>query len=93
MDDALETLFMNMIYHGCINSLPYKFSIFNGRSEVIRPLLEITNDELIKYARLPEYQKELNSYPYDELTHRVASAIILVISTQNKVAKKTYSFR
>ena len=46
MDDALETLFMNMIYHGSISSLPYKFSMFDGRVEVIRPLLELTNDEL-----------------------------------------------
>lgn len=93
MDNDLETLFMNMIYHGSISSLPYKFSIFNRRLEVIRPLLEITNDELIKYARLRKYQKELNSCPYDSAKHKVASEIISAISKQNKVAKKTYSDR
>ncbi len=65
MDDAVQTLFMNMMYHGSISSLPFKFSMFDGRINVIRPLLEISEKELEDYAKIVGYKKELKNCPYE----------------------------
>lgn len=43
LDDAIETLLINMTYHGNISSIPGKLSMFNGALQNIRPLLHLTN--------------------------------------------------
>ena len=35
-DDAIQTVLMNMIYHGSISSMPYTLSIFDGERDSIR---------------------------------------------------------
>jgi len=64
MDDALETLFLNMIFHGSVSSLPEKLSMFNKRIELIRPLLHFTNEELGKYAFLKGFKSEEKTCNY-----------------------------
>ncbi len=89
MDDALETLFMNMVYHGSFSSLPFKFEMFGGRLQVIRPLLEITNKELEEYASKRNWTTELKVCPYDDKTGRkVMSDFVDEMSKLHKHAKK-----
>lgn len=38
MNDILETLLMNMIYHGNISTMPPRVDLFGGRIRLIRPL-------------------------------------------------------
>ncbi len=45
MDDAVETLLINMAYHGNISSLPAKLSMFKGAINLIRPLILVTNKD------------------------------------------------
>ena len=40
-NDAIETLLMNMIYHGSISSLPYTLDMFEGRIRLIRPMMDL----------------------------------------------------
>ncbi len=51
MDDALETLFMNMTFHGEISSIPPRIEMFNGAFELIRPMILTSNAQIESYAR------------------------------------------
>ncbi len=52
MDDAVETLMMNMVYHGKFCSLPPKLDFFDGRLQVIRPIIKISKEQTMLYANL-----------------------------------------
>ncbi len=69
-DDAIQTVLMNMIYHGSISSLPRELSMFGGRIRLIRPLLYIPEKELSYYAGLRTFRKQEKSCPYDGSTRR-----------------------
>jgi tRNA 2-thiocytidine biosynthesis protein TtcA len=71
-DDAIQTMLMNMIYHGSISSLPQKLSMFGGRIQLIRPLLFIPEKELTYYATLRSFKKQEKTCPHDHATKRVA---------------------
>ncbi len=68
--DAVETLLMNMIYHGSISSLPYSLKMFEGRIELIRPLMDLDERMLIEYAGLNDIVKVEKSCPHENLTRR-----------------------
>lgn len=70
MDDALQTYMLNMVYHGSLSSLPYKLSMFEGRVQLIRPLLDIDENELLAFAEKRLYPKELQKCPFDKATKR-----------------------
>ncbi|MBK8808568.1 MAG: tRNA 2-thiocytidine(32) synthetase TtcA [Bacteroidales bacterium] len=69
-DDALETLFMNMIYHGTYSSLPMQFSMFDGRLQFIRPMIELPEDLLVEYAQIKQFPKLKSECIYDKMTKR-----------------------
>jgi tRNA(Ile)-lysidine synthetase-like protein len=60
-DDAVETLLMNMVYHGEISSFPVKIEMFNGAFALIRPLIYLSDKELSKYVQWINYKP----LPYD----------------------------
>lgn len=70
MDDALETLFLNMIYHGSVSSLPEKLTMFNQRIELIRPLLHFSRDELSRFALLRGFKSEEKTCKYANESQR-----------------------
>jgi len=69
-DDAIQTVLLNMIYHGSFSSLPQDLSMFDGRIRLIRPLLYIPEKELSYYATLRTFRKQEKSCPYDGSTRR-----------------------
>ncbi len=69
-DDAIQTLLLNMIYHGSFSSLPQKLSMFNGRIHLIRPLLMIPENELSYYANMRKIKEQGKTCPYDDSTKR-----------------------
>lgn len=69
-DDAIQTMLMNMIYHGSYSSLPQKLQMFGGRTCLIRPLLMITEKELLNYASLRGFKEHEKVCPYEDLTTR-----------------------
>jgi tRNA(Ile)-lysidine synthase TilS/MesJ len=72
-DDAVETLLINMAYHGHISSLPGKLSMFDGRMELIRPLLLLTDKDTREYAAIKQFPKLINECPFADLTKRTTA--------------------
>jgi tRNA 2-thiocytidine biosynthesis protein TtcA len=89
MDDALETLFMNMIYHGSVSAMPYILSMFDDRVKLIRPLLELSNSELEKFASLREYRRELKICPFAGSKRKEMAEFINQLETKHKHARKS----
>lgn len=77
MDDAIETLLMNIIYQGTISSTPAKLSLFNGEVSVIRPLINLTNEELSTYAKLLDIPDEIKNCPHEKESSRTVIANII----------------
>lgn len=88
MDDAVETLLMNQLFHGSISSLPYKFSMFEERIEVIRPLLDLRDRETKKYAAALNYQQQLKDCPYTNTKRESIRELIKTMEEMNKAAVK-----
>lgn len=70
MDDAVETLLINMAYHGNISSMPGKLSMFEESITVIRPLILLTNKDTAEFANIRKYPKLKTPCPYEEQTQR-----------------------
>jgi tRNA 2-thiocytidine biosynthesis protein TtcA len=68
--DAVETLLLNMIYHGSISSLPYSLRMFDGRVWLIRPLMDVEESMLQEYADLQDLVRIEKSCPYEDRTRR-----------------------
>jgi len=70
LDDAVETLLMNMIHHSSISSIPPKLSIFNGELFAIRPLILVHDRELVKYSQHLAFPDEVSLCPHEDKTNR-----------------------
>lgn len=73
LDDAIETLLMNMINHSQISSIPPKLVMFKGELQLIRPLALCLNSETKRYASAMQFPTEAERCRYDKNTHREAS--------------------
>ena len=51
LDDAAETLLMNLFFEGALKAMPPKLLAENGRITLIRPLLYTPESMLVDYAR------------------------------------------
>lgn len=89
MDDAVETLIINMAYHGNISSLPPKLSMFDGKIVIIRPLLLLTNKDTQEYANIRNFPKQTETCPYEDKTRRnTAKNIIKQMKAISPLASK-----
>lgn len=70
MDDAIETLFMNMIHKGSISSIPPKLTMFDNKFEIIRPLIGLSKEQINNYAAIEQFPVERKNCPYDDQTMR-----------------------
>ncbi len=69
-DDAVETFLMNLIYHGTISSLPVKLKMFDGRMDLIRPLMYLNKEQILKYAEIRGFEAKLKTCKFDNKTYR-----------------------
>jgi len=69
-DDAIQTLLLNMIYHGSISSLPYFVKMFNGEITLVRPLLDLDEQILWTLAKKMNYPVEVKLCKYSDTTKR-----------------------
>ena len=76
-DDALETLFLNMVYHGTISSLPAKLSMFDGDMQLIRPLIDFEETEILEYSRINAYPLNNTACPYEDKTQRIKAKKVI----------------
>lgn len=77
MDDAVETLFMNMISNGSMSSMPPLLSMFGGEFDLIRPLILLTEGEIEQYVKLKNFPPQIKTCPHATGTGR-ASVKMLV---------------
>jgi tRNA(Ile)-lysidine synthase TilS/MesJ len=77
LDDAIETLLMNMSTHGNISSIPATLSVFKGDIQIIRPLIYCTNKEMIRYAAIKQFISLKKECPYEDHTMRKATRDII----------------
>ncbi len=70
MDDAIETLLMNMMYQGAICSMPAKLSMFQGNIILIRPLILLKDAEMREYSRIKKFVLEKELCPHEDVTKR-----------------------
>ncbi|MDR2010515.1 MAG: tRNA 2-thiocytidine(32) synthetase TtcA [Bacteroidales bacterium] len=90
LDDAIETLIINMCYHGSISSMPATLKMFNGRIDLIRPLILLTNQEIRKFAVTMGFPSEKEVCPYEDKTKRTqAGEIIREMEKRFKPARKS----
>ncbi len=73
LDDAVETLMINMAYHGHISSLPGKLKMFDGTMYLIRPLILLTDKDTREYARIRDFIKLKQPCPFEDLTKRTTA--------------------
>ncbi len=76
-DDAVETLLMNMLYHSNISSIPAKVKMFNGKFELIRPLINIRDNETKRYSEIFKYAKMKKLCFYEDVTKRNSVAKLM----------------
>jgi len=73
LDDAVETLMINMAYHGHISSLPGKLKMFDGAMYLIRPLILLTDKDTAEYSNIRNYPKLKLPCPYEDVTKRTTA--------------------
>jgi len=70
MDDANETLLMNMLFNGEISSLPYKVEMFEGKFDLIRPMLDLEGQDVAYYANILGLKAETKRCPHEKINRR-----------------------
>ena len=76
-NDAVETLLMNMIFHGSISSLPYTLEMFDGRVRLIRPLMDLEEGLIEEYAAIAGLTGIDKSCPHEDETRREEIACLI----------------
>ena len=73
LDDAVETLLINMAYHANISSLPGVLSMFDGQLSLIRPLILLTDKDTREFANIRKYPKLKAECPFENVTKRTTA--------------------
>jgi len=73
LDDAVETLVINMAYHGNIASMPGKLNMFDGTFHLIRPLILLTNKDTSEFANIRNYPPLKQPCPFEDTTKRTTA--------------------
>jgi tRNA(Ile)-lysidine synthase TilS/MesJ len=81
MNDAVETLLMNMMFNGTISSIPPALHLFKGKLKVIRPLILLEANEIAEYARLREFPSMLKDCPHSGQSKRADGKKIIEAMT------------
>ncbi|MCF8303686.1 MAG: tRNA 2-thiocytidine biosynthesis TtcA family protein [Bacteroidales bacterium] len=88
MDDALETLLMNMTYHGEYSSMPPRLKMLKGEFDIIRPLILTKAKEVEHYAEMIGISSVEPDCPYEERNKREEfREIVGKLAGKHKLAK------
>ncbi|KAF1296305.1 tRNA 2-thiocytidine(32) synthetase TtcA [Enterococcus sp. JM4C] len=70
LDDAIETYFMNFLFHGKMNSFEPKSYLSKTDITLIRPMIYLEEKEIIKLVQREELPVIFNPCPVDKKTKR-----------------------
>lgn len=62
-DDIIETILMNMFFHGEISAMSAKQELFNGKIKIIRPLAYVDEDMIVRFAKLAGFPHQKCACP------------------------------
>ena len=69
-DDIVQTLLMNLIYQGAFATMPPILRMDKMPIQIIRPLCLIEEADLIRYAELRGYEKQIKLCPFEHVSAR-----------------------
>lgn len=92
MNDAAETLLMNMIFSGSISSMPPALELFSGRIKLIRPLSLLSEDKIIEYAKIRKFPEQAKICPWSNQSQRaeIKKLISMISDMDNNALSNIY---
>ena len=69
-DDLVETLLMNMIFQGSIGTIPPLLQMEKMPLQMVRPLCLIEEKDILRYAELSNYEKQIKLCPLEKVSNR-----------------------
>jgi tRNA 2-thiocytidine biosynthesis protein TtcA len=78
-DDLAETTLLNLIYHGCVETMEPKRNYF-GSIELIRPLCLVPEQEIIRFASACEFPPPPPMCPQADKSHRKKARELLELT-------------
>lgn len=70
LDDAVETLLLNMFYQGAMGAMPPKLKMDKFDMTIIRPMSLIPESEIKELERIRNYPKQIKNCPYEKESSR-----------------------
>lgn len=77
IDDILQTLLMNMTFHGSFSTMPPLLKMDKFDMTIIRPFCLVHEKDLLELARIRGFRKQLEQCPYEEESHRADMKSVL----------------
>ena len=69
-DDIIHTALMNLVYQGRFGTMPALLQMRKMPLSIIRPLCMVEESDIIRYAELRGYEKQIKLCPYEKESHR-----------------------
>ena len=69
-DDIVETLLMNLVFQGAFATMPPCLPMEKMPIQIIRPLCLIEEKDLVRYAELQAYPKQMRLCPFEKESSR-----------------------
>ena len=76
-DDVVQTLLMNLVYAGSFATMPPILQLEKMPLQIIRPLCLIEEADLIRFAQLREYEKQVKLCPFEHVSARTQAKELL----------------
>jgi len=70
LDDAIETLLMNMVFQSSISSMPPVLKMFDNKLQIIRPLSLLTEEESRQFAAIKNFRREVKTCTFEKDSKR-----------------------
>ncbi|MFA5356482.1 MAG: ATP-binding protein [Candidatus Omnitrophota bacterium] len=76
-DDVIETILLNMFFHGEISAMSPRQELFGGKITIIRPLVYVEEDMIRRFSKSAGFPKEKYSCPNSSVSNRAKVAGII----------------
>jgi tRNA(Ile)-lysidine synthase TilS/MesJ len=70
MDDIIETLMLNLFFHGEFSAMNPKQELFKGKIVIIRPLCFVEERQLKRFAKECAFDAEVSGCPHSDVSKR-----------------------
>ncbi|MFH1198974.1 MAG: ATP-binding protein [Candidatus Omnitrophota bacterium] len=92
-DDIVETILLNMFFHGEISSMNPRQELFKGKIVIIRPLAYVDEDMIVKFAKTLDFPHHKCACPNSLTSNRTKMTEIIKDLKKTCPSVKTNIFR